>query len=68
MSLMSVWVRNSLLLCERVEGVAKGEIVEITNVHAGAAHIVEMIVGWLNAPGGVSYPLRHFSQLVFSSS
>jgi hypothetical protein len=34
-----------LLLCERVEGVAKGEIVEITNVHAGAVHIVEMIVG-----------------------
>ena len=47
-SLVSVWVRNSLLLCERVEGVAKGEIVEITNVHdvhAGAVHIVEMIVG-----------------------
>jgi hypothetical protein len=44
-SLVSVWVRNSLLLGERVEGVAKGEIVGITNVHAGALHIVEMIVG-----------------------
>jgi hypothetical protein len=44
-SLVSVWVRNSLLLCERVEGVAKGEIVEIINVHAGAVHIVEVIVG-----------------------
>jgi hypothetical protein len=28
-----------------IEGVAKGEIVEITNVHAGAVHIVEMIAG-----------------------
>lgn len=54
MSLVSVWVRNSLLLCERVEGVAKGEIVEITNVHASAVHSVEMVVGWLNA--GVSIP------------
>jgi hypothetical protein len=44
-SLGSVAARNRCYLCGTLERVAECDSVEIANVHAGAVHIVEMIVG-----------------------
>ena len=45
MSLVSVWGGNPFYLCEWVEGVERGEIVEIASIHAALAHLAEKMVG-----------------------
>jgi len=43
-SLVSVWGRNWCYLCERVERVEEGEIVEITNVDAVCMEVAEKMI------------------------
>ena len=45
-SLVSASGRNWCYLCGTVEGVEKGEIVEIANIHAVLVHVAEKMVGW----------------------
>ena len=44
-SLVSVWGGNWCYLCERVECVAKSEIVEIVSIHAVLMHVAENMLG-----------------------
>jgi hypothetical protein len=53
-SLVSVWSRNWCYLCEGVERVEKGEIVEIPNTDAVLMHVSENRVGWEKRQG--EYP------------
>ncbi len=40
-SLVSVSARNWCYSCGRIEGVEKGEIIEIANIHAGSMQVAE---------------------------
>jgi hypothetical protein len=53
-SLVSVSARNWCYSCETVERVAKCDLVEITSIHAGFAHITENMLGWRKSQG--EYP------------
>src|SRR5258708_4594210 len=53
-SLVSVWSGNWCYLCEGVERVEKGEIVEIPNTDAVLMHVSENRVGWEKRQG--EYP------------
>ena len=53
-SLVSVSSPNWCYSCGTVERVAKGEIVEITNIHAGFMHVAEKMVGYRKRLG--EYP------------
>ena len=44
-SLVSVWGRNWCYLCEIVEGVAEGGVVEIASIHAVFMHVAENMLG-----------------------
>jgi hypothetical protein len=44
-SLVSVWGRNWRYLCEKVEGIETGEIVEIANIHAVLMQVDENMLG-----------------------
>ncbi len=45
-SLVSVSARNWCYLCERIERVETGEIVEIANIHAALMQVAENMLGW----------------------
>jgi hypothetical protein len=53
-SLVSVSARKWCYSYERIERVAKGEIIEIANIHAGFSHLAENMLGWQKRLG--EYP------------